>query len=93
MRGIALRPEVLLLDEPASALDPISTAGNEELIDMLKRQFTIVIANHNMLQAARISSSTSFIYLGKLIEFGPTTDMFSQPRDQRTLEYISGRFG
>ena len=92
-RGIALRPEVLLLDEPTSALDPISTARIEELIDTLKRQFTIVIVTHNMQQAARISSNTAFMYLGKLIEFGPTNDIFNQPQDKRTLEYITGRFG
>jgi phosphate transport system ATP-binding protein len=92
-RGIALQPEVLLLDEPTSALDPISTARIEELIDTLKSKFTIVIVTHNMQQAARISSNTAFMYLGKLIEFGSTSDIFNQPKDKRTLEYITGRYG
>lgn len=92
-RGIALRPEVLLLDEPTSALDPISTARIEELIDTLKTEFTIVIVTHNMQQAARISSNTAFMYLGKLIEFSDTSEIFNNPKDKRTEEYITGRFG
>jgi phosphate transport system ATP-binding protein len=92
-RGIAVEPEVLLLDEPASALDPISTAKLEETISELKRDYTIVIVTHNMGQAARISDNTGFMYLGKMIEFSPTADMFLKPRVQRTQDYISGRFG
>ncbi len=92
-RGIALRPEVLLLDEPTSALDPISTARIEELIDTLKTEFTIVIVTHNMQQAARISSNTAFMYLGELIEYGNTSEIFNNPKDKRTEEYITGRFG
>jgi phosphate transport system ATP-binding protein len=92
-RGIAVEPEVLLLDEPASALDPISTAKLEETISELKRDFTIVIVTHNMGQAARISDNTGFMYLGRLVEFCPTSDMFLKPRAKRTQDYISGRFG
>jgi phosphate transport system ATP-binding protein len=92
-RGIAVEPEVLLLDEPASALDPISTAKLEETISELKRDFTIVIVTHNMGQAARISDNTGFMYLGKLVEFCPTSEMFLNPRAKRTQDYISGRFG
>ena len=92
-RGIAVEPEVLLLDEPASALDPISTAKLEETISELKRDFTIVIVTHNMGQAARISDNTGFMYLGRLIEFCPTSEMFLKPRAKRTQDYISGRFG
>ena len=92
-RGIAVEPEVLLLDEPASALDPISTAKLEETISELKRDYTIVIVTHNMGQAARISDNTGFMYLGKMIEFTPTADMFLKPRTQRAQDYISGRFG
>ena len=92
-RGIAVEPEVLLLDEPASALDPISTAKLEETISELKRDYTIVIVTHNMGQAARISDNTGFMYLGKMIEFTPTGDMFLKPRTQRAQDYISGRFG
>ena len=92
-RGIALRPEVLLLDEPTSALDPISTARIEELIDTLKGDFTIVIVTHNMQQAARVSTKTAFMYLGELVEYGDTTDIFNKPKDKRTEEYITGRFG
>ena len=92
-RGIAVEPEVLLLDEPASALDPISTAKLEETISELKRDFTIVIVTHNMGQAARISDNTGFMYLGRLVEFCPTSEMFLKPRAKRTQDYISGRFG
>ncbi len=92
-RTIAVKPEVILLDEPTSALDPISTAKVEQLIDELKRDFTIVIVTHNMQQAARVADRTAFFYLGKLIEEGPTSQMFSNPKDRRTLDYITGRFG
>jgi phosphate transport system ATP-binding protein len=92
-RTVAVKPEVILLDEPCSALDPISTAKIEELIDELKADYTIVIVTHNMQQAARVSDFTAFMYLGKLIEFGSTTHMFTAPRDRRTQDYITGRFG
>ncbi|MBX3519628.1 MAG: phosphate ABC transporter ATP-binding protein PstB [Xanthobacteraceae bacterium] len=92
-RTVAIKPEVVLFDEPTSALDPISTAKIEELIDELKRDFTIVIVTHNMQQAARVADQTAFMYLGDLIEAGPTTSMFSNPKDNRTLDYITGRFG
>jgi phosphate transport system ATP-binding protein len=92
-RTVAVRPEVILLDEPCSALDPISTAKIEELIDELKDDYTIVIVTHNMQQAARVSDFTAFMYLGELVEFGPTTNMFTAPREQRTQDYITGRFG
>jgi phosphate transport system ATP-binding protein len=92
-RALATEPEILLLDEPTSALDPISTAHIEELITELKKDVTIVIVTHNLHQAARISDSTAFMYMGDLIEFGPTTEIFTTPKDQRTENYISGRFG
>jgi phosphate transport system ATP-binding protein len=92
-RTIAVKPEVVLLDEPTSALDPISTARIEELIDELKSDFTIVIVTHNMQQAARCSDQTGFFLLGKLIEYGPTSDMFVAPKEQKTQDYITGRFG
>jgi phosphate transport system ATP-binding protein len=92
-RTVAVRPEVILFDEPCSALDPISTAKIEELIDELTDDYTIVIVTHNMQQAARVSEFTAFMYLGELIEFDPTSDMFTTPRDQRTQDYITGRFG
>ncbi len=92
-RTIAVRPEVILFDEPCSALDPISTARIEELIDDLKEQYTIAIVTHNMQQAARVSDSTAFMYLGELIEFGETTKIFTSPSDHRTQDYITGRFG
>ena len=92
-RTIAVRPEVILLDEPCSALDPISTARIEELIDELKDDYTIVIVTHNMQQAARVSDFTAFMYLGELIEFDSTSRMFTAPRDRRTQDYITGRFG
>jgi phosphate transport system ATP-binding protein len=92
-RTVAVRPEVILLDEPCSALDPISTAKIEELIDELTEDYTIVIVTHNMQQAARVSEFTAFMYLGELIEFDSTSKMFTAPRDQRTQDYITGRFG
>ena len=92
-RTIAIQPEVILLDEPCSALDPISTAKIEELIDELKHDFTIAIVTHNMQQAARVSQHTAFMYLGDLVEFGPTLDIFTKPSDKRTQAYITGRFG
>ena len=92
-RGIAVKPEVLLLDEPASALDPISTARLEETIAELKRDYTIVIVTHNMGQAARLSDHTGFMYLGKLVEFGETEQIFTSPVTTRARDYITGRFG
>ncbi len=92
-RTVAVKPEVILLDEPCSALDPISTAKIEELIDELKAEYTIVIVTHNMQQAARVSDYTAFMYLGHLVEFDSTTKIFTTPRDQRTQDYITGRFG
>jgi phosphate transport system ATP-binding protein len=92
-RGIAVRPEILLLDEPASALDPISTARLEETIAELKRDYTIVIVTHNMGQAARLSDHTGFMYLGKLVEFGETEQLFTSPVTTRARDYITGRFG
>ena len=92
-RTVAVRPEVILLDEPCSALDPISTARIEELIDELKDDYTIVIVTHNMQQAARVSDFTAFMYLGELIEFDLTGRVFTAPRDRRTQDYITGRFG
>jgi phosphate transport system ATP-binding protein len=92
-RTVAVKPEVILLDEPCSALDPISTAKIEELIDELKADYTIVIVTHNMQQAARVSDFTAFMYLGELVEFGTTEKMFTTPADRRTQDYITGRFG
>jgi phosphate transport system ATP-binding protein len=92
-RAIAVKPEVLLLDEPASALDPISTAKIEELIHELKAEYTIVIVTHNMQQAARVSDQTAFMYLGELIEFGATDVMFTNPAKKQTEDYITGRYG
>jgi phosphate transport system ATP-binding protein len=92
-RTVAVKPEVILLDEPCSALDPISTAKIEELIDELKRDYTIVMVTHNMQQAARVSDFTAFMYLGELIEFDATATLFTTPRDSRTQAYITGRFG
>jgi phosphate transport system ATP-binding protein len=92
-RGVAVKPEVLLLDEPTSALDPISTMRIEELIDELKTDFTIVIVTHNMQQAARISDYTAYMYLGELIEFGVTDQIFIKPLKKQTEDYITGRFG
>jgi phosphate transport system ATP-binding protein len=92
-RGIAVRPEVLLLDEPCSALDPISTGKIEELIQELKNDYTVVMVTHNMQQAARTSDYTAYMYLGDLIEFGPTADVFMRPKMKDTEDYITGRFG
>ncbi len=92
-RALAPEPEVLLLDEPTSALDPIATAHIEELIDELRANYTIVIVTHNMQQAARISQYTGFFHLGRLIEFGPTGEVFTRPRESMTQDYITGRFG
>ena len=92
-RGIAVKPKVLLLDEPCSALDPISTARIEELIDELKEDYTVVIVTHSMQQAARVSDYTAFMYLGELIEFGPTKEIFTRPKKKATEDYITGRFG
>jgi phosphate transport system ATP-binding protein len=92
-RTIAIQPEVILFDEPCSALDPISTAKIEELIDELKDDYTIVIVTHNMQQAARVSEYTAFMYLGELIEYGDTSRMFTQPEKAQTQNYITGRFG
>jgi phosphate transport system ATP-binding protein len=92
-RGIAIRPEVLLLDEPCSALDPISTGKIEELIAELKDDYTVVIVTHNMQQAARCSDYTAYMYLGDLIEFGETEKIFIKPRRKETEDYITGRFG
>jgi len=92
-RGIAVKPEVLLLDEPASALDPVSTAKLEETIVELKKDYTIVIVTHNLQQATRVSDNTGFMFLGRLIEFAPTADLFSTPKAKRTADYIGGRFG
>jgi phosphate transport system ATP-binding protein len=92
-RGIAIKPEVLLLDEPCSALDPISTGKIEELIHELKTDYTVVIVTHNMQQAARVSDYTAYMYLGDLIEFGPTSELFMKPRKKETEDYITGRFG
>ena len=92
-RAMAVSPSVLLMDEPASALDPISTAKVEELIHELKKDYTIVIVTHNMQQAARVSDNTAFFLLGDLVEFGRTETLFSTPTDKRTEDYITGRFG
>ncbi len=92
-RAIAIRPEVLLLDEPTSALDPISTGKIEELVTELKSDYTVAIVTHNMQQAARVSDYTAYMYLGELIEFGDTNQIFLKPRKQQTEDYITGRFG
>ena len=92
-RALAVQPEVLLMDEPTSALDPISTAKIEDLAIELKKQYTIVIVTHNMQQAVRISDKTAFFLLGDMVEFAPTDQMFSMPKDKRTEDYITGRFG
>ena len=92
-RAIAVEPEVLLMDEPCSALDPIATARVEELIRELREQYTIVIVTHNMQQASRVSDKTAFFYVGELIEFGETAQLFSSPRERKTEDYITGRFG
>ena len=92
-RSIAIEPEILLLDEPASALDPISTLKIEELIYELKSDYTILIVTHNMQQAARVSDDTAFMYLGELIEFGDTNTIFTNPKEKATEDYITGRYG
>jgi phosphate transport system ATP-binding protein len=92
-RAIAIRPEIILMDEPASALDPIATSRIEELILELKREFTIVIVTHNMQQAARISDQTAFFYMGELVEFGSTSKIFTNPAKKQTEDYVTGRFG
>jgi phosphate transport system ATP-binding protein len=90
---VAVKPDVLLLDEPASALDPISTHKIEQLVADLKKDYTIAIVTHNMQQAARVSDYTAFMYLGRLVEFGETAKLFMKPEQQQTEEYITGRFG
>ncbi len=92
-RAIAIKPEVLLLDEPTSALDPISTAKVEELVTELKNDYTVVIVTHNMQQAARVSDYTAYMYLGEVVEFGSTNQLFLKPKRQETEDYITGRFG
>ena len=92
-RAIAISPEVILMDEPCSALDPIATAKVEELIDELREHYTIAIVTHNMQQAARVSQFTAFFHLGELVEFEATEQIFTNPHDQRTQDYITGRFG
>ena len=92
-RAIAINPEIILMDEPASALDPIATARIEELIDELRQNYTIVIVTHSMQQAARVSQRTAFFHLGKLVEEGETATIFTNPKEKRTLDYITGRFG
>lgn len=92
-RTLAVEPEVVLMDEPCSALDPIATAKIEELITKLKETYTVIVVTHNMQQAARISDLTGFLYLGRLIEFGPTTEIFQNPHNELTERYISGKFG
>jgi phosphate transport system ATP-binding protein len=92
-RTVAIKPDVILFDEPCSALDPISTAKIEELIDELKTDYTIAIVTHNMQQAARVSQHTAFMYLGEVIEFGETNGIFTRPKNKRTQDYITGRFG
>ncbi|MDT8321921.1 MAG: phosphate ABC transporter ATP-binding protein PstB [Xanthomonadales bacterium] len=92
-RAIAVQPEVILLDEPCSALDPISTLKVEELIHDLKQQYTIIIVTHNMQQAARVSDKTAFMYLGEVVEYGQTDQVFTNPREKRTEDYITGRYG
>jgi phosphate transport system ATP-binding protein len=92
-RTIAVNPEVILMDEPASALDPVSTAKIEELIHNLKEQYTILIVTHNMQQAARVSDYTAFFYIGEMIEFDKTTKIFTKPQNKQTEDYVTGRFG
>lgn len=92
-RAIALQPEVILMDEPTSAIDPVATARIEDLVEELKKDYTVVIVTHNLQQAARISDYTAFFYEGRIVEFGPTRQIFTNPRDPRTEAYITGRFG
>ncbi len=92
-RALAVEPEVVLMDEPASALDPIATAKIEDLIHELKSRYTIVIVTHNMQQAARVSDQTAFFYMGELVEVGPTEQIFTNPKEQRTEDYVTGKFG
>ncbi len=92
-RALAMKPDIILMDEPTSALDPISTAKIEELIDELRKKYTIIIVTHNMQQAARVSSKTGFFYLGKLIEYNATEKIFTNPDVKQTEDYITGRFG
>jgi phosphate transport system ATP-binding protein len=92
-RTIAVKPKVILLDEPTSALDPISTAKVEELVTELKKDYTVAIVTHNMQQAARVSDFTAYMYLGELVEFGQTEQIFMKPAKQETEDYITGRFG
>jgi phosphate transport system ATP-binding protein len=92
-RAVAVNPDVILMDEPCSALDPIATARIEELIDELRENFCIIIVTHSMAQAARVSQKTAFFHLGALVETGATEEIFTNPRDQRTQDYITGRFG
>ncbi len=92
-RAIAIEPEILLFDEPTSALDPISTLTIEELINDLKAKYTVIIVTHNMQQAARVSDQTAFIYMGELVEYSSTNDIFTTPREKRTEDYITGRYG
>ena len=92
-RTLAVEPEVILMDEPCSALDPIATAKIENLIELLKKEYTVIIVTHNMQQAARVSDYTGFMYLGKLIECGKTAQIFEHPKEELTENYITGRFG
>jgi phosphate transport system ATP-binding protein len=92
-RAVAADPDVLLMDEPCSALDPVATAKIEDLIDELRGRYTIIIVTHNMQQAARVSDNTAFMYLGRLIEYGETSTIFTNPKVEKTMEYVTGRFG
>jgi phosphate transport system ATP-binding protein len=92
-RALAVEPEVILMDEPCSALDPVSTFRVEELMTKLKEKYTIVLVTHNMQQAARVSDETGFLYMGELVEFGETSQVFTKPKEKLTENYISGRFG
>jgi phosphate transport system ATP-binding protein len=92
-RTLAVEPEIILMDEPCSALDPIATSKIESLIDDLKEDYTVVIVTHNMQQAARVSDFTGFMYLGRLVEFGPTARIFENPQEELTNNYVTGRFG
>ena len=92
-RAIAVEPEIVLMDEPCSALDPIATVKIEDLIDSLKQRYTIVIVTHNLQQAARVSDRTAFFWLGRLVEYGSTAELFTRPQEKLTEDYITGRFG